>query len=311
MLADGTGPIRGLDGYADRRDPLRSPRPLRRPPPLVGRRGVGAAPARRAAVRAAGAGRASAGGFILDDLESARATAPARGRARAAAVGARRRLPQRHARGRHAGVRARRGRGHRATSPTRPTSPASCRTRSRRARCRDDGHTAYDIVLARPAARRLAGRGPDPRGTRSRSAARAEGRARRRPGVLRRRPARVRGGPAAQRGHLAAARGARAAARVRQRSSRPASRSRSAARRCSSRSPRSSSSRRSTPMSIFVLNLATLLGLGPGRRLLAADDQPLPRGAGARAAAGTERRRRIAVVGRRSRRPAGPCSSPA
>ena len=36
-----------------------------------------------------------------------------------------------------------------------------------------------------------------------------------------------------------------------------------------------------TPMSIFVLNLATLLGLGLGRRLLAAHDEPLPRGAGA------------------------------
>ncbi len=36
------------------------------------------------------------------------------------------------------------------------------------------------------------------------------------------------------------------------------------------------------PMSIFVLNLATLLGLGPRRRLLAAHDQPLPRGAGQR-----------------------------
>ena len=47
-------------------------------------------------------------------------------------------------------------------------------------------------------------------------------------------------------------------------SSRRACRSRSAARPCSSRSPGSSSSRRSIPMSIFVLNLATLLGLGLG-----------------------------------------------
>ena len=37
------------------------------------------------------------------------------------------------------------------------------------------------------------------------------------------------------------------------------------------------------PMSIFVLNLATLLGLGPRRRLLAAADEPLPRGARAQA----------------------------
>ena len=46
--------------------------------------------------------------------------------------------------------------------------------------------------------------------------------------------------------------------------------------------PRSSRGAALTPMSIFVLNLATLLGLGPGRRLLAAHDQPVPRGAGAR-----------------------------
>ena len=44
-------------------------------------------------------------------------------------------------------------------------------------------------------------------------------------------------------------------------------------------------------MSIFVLNLATLLGLGLGRGLLAADDQPVPRGAGA-----PRRTARIAVA---------------
>ena len=53
---------------------LRSPRPLRRPPPLVDRRRVGRPPPRRAPVRAPGAAaRCPPGGFILDDLESARA----------------------------------------------------------------------------------------------------------------------------------------------------------------------------------------------------------------------------------------------
>ena len=45
-----------------------------------------------------------------------------------------------------------------------------------------------------------------------------------------------------------------------------------------------------TQMSIFVLNLATLLGLGLGRRLLAAHDQPVPRGARAPASDGRWRR---------------------
>ena len=54
---------------------------------------------------------------------------------------------------------------------------------------------------------------------------------------------------------------------------------------------RSSSSPALTPMSIFVLNLATLLGPRPRRRLLAADDEPVPRGAGgARRAARTPSR---------------------
>ena len=37
-----------------------------------------------------------------------------------------------------------------------------------------------------------------------------------------------------------------------------------------------------TPMSVFVLNMTTMIGLGVGHRLLAADRHPLPRGAGAR-----------------------------
>ena len=43
-------------------------------------------------------------------------------------------------------------------------------------------------------------------------------------------------------------------------------------------------------MSIFVLNLATLLGLGLGRGLLPVDDEPIPRGAGAPTAGPDARR---------------------
>ena len=57
-----------------------------------------------------------------------------------------------------------------------------------------------------------------------------------------------------------------------------------------------------TPMSIFVLNLATLLGLGLGVDYSLLHDEPVPRGAGARAAAG---RRRVDRPRRRSRRPSG------
>ena len=139
---------------------------------------------------------------------------PPREGARAAAVGARRRLPQRHARRRHAGVRARRGRRRCATSPTLPTSPASCRTLVAPRQVSADGHTAYDVVLLDLPPDDSPDAAPDPRGT-ARLGTRAGGRARRRPGVLRRRPARLGGGPAPERADLAAARGARAAPRVR------------------------------------------------------------------------------------------------
>ena len=58
-------------------------------------------------------------------------------------------------------------------------------------------------------------------------------------------------------------------------------------------------------MSIFVLNLATLLGLGPGGRLLAAHDQPLPRGAGAPRRTHAGRRRRGRPDHRRDGRAGG------
>ena len=91
----------GLAHPRRRRDPLRPTWPIRRAPGLVGRRRVGASAARGAPVRAAGArAQLSAGGFILDDLESARAKAPPRDGARPAAVGARHRLQQPDAPGR-------------------------------------------------------------------------------------------------------------------------------------------------------------------------------------------------------------------
>ena len=77
--------------------------------------------------------------------------------------------------------------------------------------------------------------------------------------------------------------------------------------RWSSRWPRSSSSP-GTPMSIFVLNLATLLGLGLGVDYsLLMTSRFREELAGARLAARRGRRRR----GRRRGRPGGPCSSPA
>ena len=220
----------------------------------------------------------SAGGFILDDLESARAKAllgtelglppsalvvvfssptleagtPAFEAAAAAAVARHRGGAARRPR-RAAPPRAAPGLGRPATPPT-TSSSSTCRptTRPRRS---DPPRAA-------------------PRGARPRR------RAGRRAGVLRRRPERLRGGPPAERGHLAAARRAGAALRLRLGRWRPACRSSWAARRSWSRWRASSSSRSVMPMSIFVLNLATLLGSRPRRRLLAAADEPLPRGAG-------------------------------
>ena len=65
-----------------------------------------------------------------------------------------------------------------------------------------------------------------------------------------------------------------------------------------------------TPMSIFVLNLATLLGLGLGVDYSLLHDEPLPRGAARAAPDGPDR---VADGGPRSPspRPAGPCSSAA
>ena len=189
-------------------------------------------------------GALSAGGFILDDLESARAKAILEDRARRAAVGARRRLLEPDARGRHAGVRAGRRGGDARRPRRRRTWPGSCSHLLQPRQVSADGHTAYDIVLldlppddspdALPILRERLRDAPGP-----------DGRAGRRPGVLRRRPGRLRARPPAQRAHLAAARRARAAARLRvaRRGGRPARRRRGGA--SSSRWPASSSSRRS------------------------------------------------------------------
>ena len=184
----------------------------------------------------------SAGGFILDDLESARAKQLLQDELGVEAVGVRApvhvdTLTAGHARvagggrGRDAG---RRRRAARDPDPVaRPRAAPGLRRRPHRLRHR----------VPRPPARRLAR-------TRSRASLAAPPRGpgprrpdRRRAGVLRRRPGRVRDATCAQRADLAAARRARAAARVRLASSRRACRSPSAARRCSSRWRRSSSSR--------------------------------------------------------------------
>ena len=227
-----------------RRDPIRSTRPVRRAPRVVGRRGMGrSSSSPRSRSRRRSPGSLSAGGFILDDLESARAKAL---------------------------LEAELGSPPSAlvvvfSSPTLEAGTPAFETAAATAiaRHRDAPHVArvvsHLLVAAaglgrpahrlrhrvpRPPARRLARRPADPARAPARRA-RPDRRARRRPGLLRRRPDRVRGGPAAQRDHLAAAGGAGAAARVRLASSRRACRSSSAGRRSSSRWRRSSWSPRS------------------------------------------------------------------
>ena len=221
----------------------------------------------------------------------------ARRRARRRAVGARHRLRLADAPGRHGRVRARRlprvgrrrlgaarRRGH--VAPVRPEPGLGRRAHRLRRR------------PARPPAGRLPEGAPRHRG-RARPAARDDRRPRRRPGVLRRHPDRLRVRPPPQRAHQPAARRPRAPPRLRVRSSRPASRSSSAGQPSSSSLAIVFLLASVMPMSVFVLNLATLLGLGPRRGLLAPHDQPVP--GGARAA---DRRRREADAGRhRGRHP--------
>ena len=213
---------------------------------MVGRRGVGRCSLLAALPLAPQVpGRLSAGGFILDDLESARAKALLGTRARRAAVGPRHRLQQPDARGRHARLRSRpRRRGPDiAEAPAR--RPGRLAPRCRRARSRP--------TATRPTTSSSSTCRPTTRPRRCRSCASA---CTRRPGLdveLAGGPAFYgdvqtvsRGGPPPQRAHLAAARRAGAARRLRLGSSRPASRWSSAVPRSSSRSPRSSWSPRSS-----------------------------------------------------------------
>ena len=174
-----------------------------------------------------------------------------------------------------AAAAARRARHRRA----RRTSPGSCRTCWRRARSRPTGTppTTSSSSTCRP------DDSPDALPIlreRLHDGARADGRAGRRAGLLRRRPDRVRGGPASERGHLAAAGRAGAAAS------------------CSGRVV-------AAGVPLVVGGAAVIVALagdlrrrvadadehlraqpgdaaGPraGGRLLAADDEPVPRGAG-------------------------------
>ena len=91
-------------------------------------------------------GALSAGGFILDDLESGPGQAAAPGRARRRAVGVRARLHLGHAHGRHARVARR---GHRRDEDV-ASAPHVTRVLSHvlaPSQVSADGHTAYDIVF--------------------------------------------------------------------------------------------------------------------------------------------------------------------
>ena len=197
--------------------------------------------------------------------------------ARPPAVGAGHRLQQPHPRGRDARVRRRRGRGrrgHRERPPRRPRGPAPPVAAA------DLGRPAHRVRhrLPRPAARRLARCPAHPPGTAPRGA-RADRGAGGRAGVLRRRPERVRGGPPAQRGHLPAARRDRPAVRLRFRGGgrgaidrRRHGRGGRARGHLPGRVPHADEHLRAQP--------GDAAGPRTGGRLLAAADEPLPRGAG-------------------------------
>ncbi len=275
MLADGRRPERRAAGTMGRpairpapeanhcRDPLRSTWAVRRAPRVVGRRGVGRAAAGRPPVRAAGPGRAERRRVHPRRPRVGAREGAARDRARRAAVGARRRLQQPDARGRHA-------------RRSRPRPPAAMRD------IPDAPHVARVVShtlaprqvsrrpphglrhrLPRPAARRLARRAADP--------ARATPRRRRvstsrwpagPPSTATSRPCRRPTSSGASSSRCRSPRWPCSSSSAR--SSRRASRSSSAARRSSSPWRGIFLVASVTPMSIFVLNLATLLGLGLG-----------------------------------------------
>ena len=251
-------------------------------------------------------GALSAGGFILDDLESARAKQVLQAELGLEPSALRAGLHVGHAHGRHARrgsprSRRRRGRGRRAARHPGPDP------RPRPRQVSADGRTAYDVVfLDLP---------PDdsPDAIPPVAAALHEV-----PGLT----VRIAGGPAfygdvqavtetdLRRSELIslplAALGAAPRVRQRRRGGRAARRRRHGRPRRARR--RSSPCASLTPMSIFVLNLATLLGLGLGvdySLLMTSrfrEELRPPRGPG-------PRRRRPS--GSPSPRPAAPCSSPA
>ena len=225
-------------------------------------------------------GQLSAGGFILDDLESARAKAlletelgappsalvvvfssptleagtPAFEVAAADAI-------------RDVGTRPARRPRRLAPAVTAP----DLRGRPHRLRHR----------LPRPAAGRFARRAADPARAPAASA-RARRRAGRRARVLWRRPDRLRGGPAPERDHLAAPRGARPDLRLRFAGGRgrPADRRGSGGHRRAGRHLRRRLDHADEHLRAQPGDAA---GSRAGGRLLAADDEPVPRGAGAAA----------------------------
>ena len=163
----------------------------------------------------------------------------------------------------HAGVARRRRRGDAGRRRRPRTSPGSCPTPSRRARSSADGHTAYDIVfLDLP---------PDdsPDAIPPVAAALHEVPGltrpdRRRPRVLRRRPGRHRDATSAGASSSPCRWRPSRCCSCSAASSPPASRSPSAARRVLVALAGIFVVASLIPMSIFVLNLATLLGLGLG-----------------------------------------------
>ena len=242
------------------------------------RRRVGRPAAGRAPVRAAGPRPAERRRVHPRRPRIGAGQGAPRDRARRAAVGAGRRLLEPDARGRDAGVRGRRGRrdprrrDRAARRPRRLAPPVAAPDLGRRPH-------RLRHRLPRPAAGRFARRAADPARAPA-AGARARRRAGRRARLLRRRPDRLRGGPAAERDHLAAAGGAGPDLRLRfaGRGGRPADRRWGGGHRRAGRHLR----RR-------LVHADEHLRAQPGdaarararRRLLAADDEPVPRGAGA------------------------------
>ena len=232
-------------------------------------------------------GALSAGGFILDDLESARAKQLLQDElgvepSAFVLVYTSDTLTAGHAR-----VARRRGRGHprrrrrsaRDTDPVpRPLAAPGERRRPHGLRHRVPRHPARRLAGRDPAGRGRPPRGPGP-----------DRPHRRRPGVLRRRPGGHRAGPPPQRARLAAAGGAGAAARVRE----PGRGGRAAGgRRRLGAGGAGRDLRRRVGHPDEHLRAQPRDAAGPraGRGLLAADDQPVPRGAGPPRRAGPGRR---------------------